>query len=420
MRPIISILAALAGLVAALRDQARAQTWSQEELATLRTLWIGSLRALPADPSNAWADDARAARLGHKFFFDTRFSGNGMVSCATCHEPERACTDGLPLAKGMGTAGRHTPTIIGAAYSPWFFWDGRKDSQWSQALGPMESTVEHGATRTQIAKIIAADPSYREAYEDIFGRLPGLSDEARFPSPAAPIDVPDSRAEWDGMTSEDRSAVSRIYANAGKAIAAYERLILPGPSRFDKYVEAVLGHDSAAAQAAFSADEVAGLRLFMGKGNCTQCHNGPLLTNNDFHNTGLGSPIGVAQDVGRASGIKSVLGDEFNCLGPFSDAGPGDCAELRFAKTEGAELTGSFKSPTLRNVAETAPYMHDGRFATLAAALDHYDRAPDASIGHSELTPLGLSARELAQLESFLMTVSGPTNTDPAFLSPPE
>lgn len=418
MRRVVTALAAT--LLSALAGSpAAAQTWSQEELVTLRTLWIGSLPVLPADPSNAWGDDKRAANLGHKFFFDTRFSGNGEVSCASCHQPDRAFTDGLPLAKGMGTTARHTPTVIGAAHSPWFFWDGRKDSQWSQALGPMESPVEHGATRTQVAKVVFADPLYRGAYEEIFGPLPDLSDAGRFPSIAAPIDVPASNTAWARMADADQNAVSQIYANIGKAIAAYERLIIPGPSRFDRYADAILRGDGETARAALTDDEAAGLRLFMGKGNCTECHNGPLFTNNDFHNTSLPAAQGLAPDVGRASGIKSVLGDEFNCLGPFSDAGAGGCAELRFAKREGPELVASFKSPTLRNVAETAPYMHDGRFATLAAVLDHYNRAPPTPLGHSELKPLGMSARELSQLESFMRSLSGPPIAAPELLAQP-
>jgi cytochrome c peroxidase len=420
MKRIVLALTAAAGLLAAFAGgPSAAQTWSQEELATLRGLWIGSLPALPKDPSNAWGDDTRAAKLGHRFFFDTRFSGNGEVSCASCHQPELAFTDGLALAKGMGTTARHTPTIIGAAHSPWFFWDGRKDSQWSQALGPLESPVEHGATRTQIVKIVFADTLYRGAYEEIFGPLPDLSDAGRFPSIAAPSDVPASNTVWAGMADADQNAVSLIYANIGKAIAAYERLILPGPSRFDGYADAILRGDGEAARAALTDDEVAGLRLFMGKGNCTECHNGPLFTNNDFHNTSLPAPAGLPQDVGRAEGIKSVLGDEFNCLGTFSDAGPGACGELKFAKREGPELVGSFKSPTLRNVAETAPYMHDGRFATLAAVLDHYNRAPPTPLGHSELKPLGLSPKELSQLEIFMRTLSGPLGVAPELLLPP-
>lgn len=398
--------------------QFRPQEWTVAERDVLRTLWINSLPPLGNDPSNAFGDDARAARLGHRLFFDARFSSNGEISCSICHKPELVFTDGLPLAKGVGAVPRHTPTILGISHSPWYFWDGRKDSQWSQALGPMESPVEHGGTRTQYAKIIASDPAYRKAYEEIFGKLPDVSDERRYPSMAAPIDVPKSRAAWSAMNAADRQTVTRIYANIGKAIAAYERLIIPGPSRFDAYVEAVIKGDPEPNRI-LSDDEIKGLSLFIGKGRCLQCHNGALFTNNDFHNTGLPPQGDAANNQGRANGVKAAKADEFNCLGPFSDASEGDCGELKFAKTTGAEIRGSFKTPTLRNIAKTAPYMHDGQFPTLAEVLDFYNRAPSTTLGHSDLVALKLSARDLKNLERFLMTLDGPIAAPKDFLSPP-
>ena len=106
-----------------------ASGWSADEITALRGLWLGSLQPLSKDPSNAVADDPRAASLGHKLFFDTRLSKNGAVSCASCHQPGKNFNDGLPLARGVGTTNRKTMTVAGTAYSPWLFWDGRKDSQ---------------------------------------------------------------------------------------------------------------------------------------------------------------------------------------------------------------------------------------------------------------------------------------------------
>ncbi|MBK9210020.1 MAG: cytochrome-c peroxidase [Anaerolineales bacterium] len=156
--------------------QSRQTSWSEAEVVTLKSLWIGSLPALPPDPSNLYADNSRAAEFGQKLFFDTRLSSNSEVACATCHKPELMFSDGLPLAQGVGTTSRKTMTIIGTAYSPWMFWDGRKDSQWAQALGPLESAVEHGGTRAQYAHLI--DEVYRAEYESIFGSLPDFSDRA--------------------------------------------------------------------------------------------------------------------------------------------------------------------------------------------------------------------------------------------------
>jgi cytochrome c peroxidase len=294
-------------------------------------------------------------------------------------------------------------TIVGTAYSPWLFWDGRKDSQWAQALGPLENPVEHGGNRTQYAHLIAT--YYNPEYESIFGSLPDLSS---LPTSAGPVADPQAKANWEAMTPEGRESVTRIYVNIGKAIAAFERKIMPGASRFDQYVEALLNNDKQTMETALTSDELAGLKLFIGKANCTTCHSGPLFTNNDFHNTGVPAAKDLPEDVGRAKGAKQVLADKFNCLSPYSDAAPQDCAELRFLKTDGHELERQFKVPTLRNIAETAPYMHTGQFATLREVLEHYSRAPEAPAGHSELEPRNFSDKELGQLEAFLRTLSAP------------
>lgn len=379
--------------------------WTNAEVATLRSLWIGSLPPLPPDPSNKVADDPRAIALGKRLFFDSRLSANGKVSCASCHQPALQFQDGRSLAQGIGTTTRKTMAIAGTGYSPWLFWDGRKDSQWAQALGPLESTVEHGGTRTQYAHLIAQQ--YRAEYEALFGPLPDLSDAGRFPAHAAPVADRTARAAWERMGAQDREAATRVYVNIGKAIAAYERRILPGASRFDAYVQAVLENDLGAMRNAMGPEEVAGLRLFIGKAQCINCHNGPLFTDNHFHNTGVPARVGLPQDVGRAQGALQVRDDEFNCLGLYSDAQPDECAELKYMVATGVELEGAFKPSSLRNIAATGPYMHAGQFTTLRAVLQHYERAPAAPVGHTELKPLHLSAVEMGQLEAFLHSLSG-------------
>jgi len=383
--------------------------WTQDEITTLRGLWIGSLSALPPDPSNKVADDQRAVVLGQKLFFDTRLSSNGKVACASCHLPSLGFQDSRPLAQGVGTTTRRTMPIAGTAYSPWLFWDGRKDSQLAQALGPLESAVEHGGSRTQYAHVI--EQHYRAEYEALFGPLPDLADSARFPAAAGPVADSSARGAWERMSPADRDAITRIYANLGKAIAAYERKIVPGPSRFDHYVEALAKGDTAGMRSTLAPEEVAGLRLFVGKAQCINCHNGPLFTNNDFHNTGVPAAPGLPEDTGRAQGVRQVRADEFNCLSSYSDAAPEDCGELRFAKADDHALEQQFKPPSLRNVAERAPYMHAGKFTSLREVLHHYNRAPATPAGHPELKPLNLSEQELAQLEAFLRSLSGPLVT---------
>jgi cytochrome c peroxidase len=388
------------------------------ELDVLRSLWIGSLPPLPSDPSNAVADNPQAAQMGQKLFFDSRFSANGEVSCATCHKPELMFTDGLPRAKGVGKSARSSMTIIGTAYGPWLFWDGRSDSQWAQALAPLEDPAEHGGTRTQYIHIIDEDPTYRAEYEVLFGSLPNFSDRSRFPDKAGPFGDPDDQTAWEEMAPADRETVTQVYVNLGKAIAAYERLIIPGPSRFDTYVKATLSGDEETRQAALTPDEVAGMRLFISE-NCIYCHNGPLFTDNNFYNIGVPNVNGLPLDYGRFKGLQAVLSNEFNCLGVYSDAGSDDCAKISSIKTGGLELRGAFRVPTLRNIAETAPYEHAGQYATLREVLEHYNQAETGPFGHTEVLPLNFSDRELGQLEAFLRTLSGPLTVDPELLVPP-
>ncbi len=388
--------------------------WTEEELTTLQGLWIANLQLLSPDPSNKYADDPAAASLGQSLFFDARFSSNGQVSCATCHQPERMFQDGTALAHGVGTTNRRTMTIVGTAFSPWLFWDGRKDSQWAQALGPLENPVEHGGDRTFYAHLL--DQYYRTEYEAVFGPMPDLSE---LPMNAGPVADEKAQAAWDAMSADDQESVTRIYANMGKAIAAYERQLQPGESRFDSYVKAITAGDSEKAATVLTDEEVAGLRLFIGKANCTQCHNGPLFTNNDFHNTGVPAVSTLPEDMGRALGAQQVLEDEFNCLSAYSDAAETDCAELKYMTVDEHEQERQFRPPSLRNVVGRGPYMHAGQFATLEEVLAHYNTAPAAPAGHSELNPLNLSQEEIAQIIAFLDTLSGPINAEAKWLTPP-
>jgi cytochrome c peroxidase len=412
-----SALAALilASAAAVYGFTAGGERWSAEDRAVLRSLSLSSLGPLPADPSNRHSDDSVAARLGQQLFFDTELSGTGTVSCASCHMPDKGFQDGLALAKGVGTTARRTMPIAGTAHSPWQFWDGRADSQWEQALGPLESPVEHGGDRTQYAKMIAE--RYRAIYEEVFGSLPDLGG---LPAHAAPVADSATAVAWRSIAPARRREISRVYANIGKAIAAYERRIGFAPSRFDRWVDAELAGRTHTPGNTLSADEQAGLRIFIGKGNCVNCHNGPLLTDNHFHNTGVPlSATALAADSGRTTGVRQAVAAEFSCTSEYSDAKPEDCAELRFAVAEGEELVRAYKTPSLRNVAERAPFMHAGQLATLEEVVAHYSDAPAAPFGHSELRKTDLSRKEREQLVQFLRTLSGPLLAPVGFLEPP-
>ena len=166
------------------------------------------------------------------------------------------------------------------------------------------------------------------------------------------------------------------------------------------------------------AQEVRGLRLFIGKGQCVTCHNGPLFSDQQFHNTGVPPRDPSRPDRGRADATAKLRSDEFNCLGPFSDAKPTQCQELRFMATDDASMEGAFKTPSLRNVSLRPPYMHAGQLSSIEEVIAHYVRAPAATVGHTELAhgdpghterkPIRLSGPEMKALAAFLETLSGP------------
>lgn len=400
-------LLALAVPLSACLQVREATPLSPAEVDAAASLSLSNLGAPPPDPSNAVADDQGAANLGHALFFDTRLSANDQVSCASCHQPEHGFTDGLAHARGIGQLDRKTMSVVGAAHSTWQFWDGRKDSLWSQALGPLEASDEHGLTRSEVAEVVTR--AYPGDYEAVFGALPDLGNASRFPVRASPQGDEAVRAAWAEMTPADREAVTEVFVNVGKALAAYERGLEPAPTRFDTYADAVQD-ENAAGESALSPDEVAGLRLFVGKAGCDTCHTGPLLTDESFHNTGVPAVAELPPDLGRLRGAALVRTDEFNCLSRYSDAEPARCTALKGLKTDTFGLERAYKVPSLRDVAAHAPYMHAGQFGTLREVLEHYNRAPDAPSGYSELHPLGLSETELDQLEAFLKTLS----SDPA------
>ncbi|MBK7947365.1 MAG: hypothetical protein IPK00_01105 [Deltaproteobacteria bacterium] len=405
-----------------------AEGFSESERSLLRSLSIDALPAVPKDPSNRVADDPDAARLGQLLFFDARLSSNGKVACATCHEPARFFTDGRAVSEGVGTTNRNAPTVVGSAYSPWLFWDGRRDSLWAQALAPFEASAEMNVTRVEVVRHVVRDPVASKLYREVFGRAPLEGDPGRLPPRASPFGDPATQDAWARLPAADREAVDRAFADLGKALAAYQRQLVPGPGRFDRYVRSLASPATPAgpdAAAALSPLERQGLALFLdsGRTQCLRCHNGALLTNQAFHRIGTELMAGGFPEFGRFLGIQAALIDPFNCLGPFSDAKPDDCRELRFLRRDHVQAeSGKFKTPTLRGLSRTAPYMHDGRMATLEAVIEHYrhppPRDPDPSMAH-ELLPLELSDDESRALVAFLHTLDGEVAAEAPWLAPP-
>lgn len=337
----------------------------------------------PADPTNRFAHDPRAAEFGQALFFDARLSKDGTLSCASCHDPERGFADGESLSQGVARSTRHSPTLWNTAYQRWFFWDGHADSLWSQALKPIESASEMGGDRRDVAALVARDPALRGRYEAVFGSLPNRS-------------TPES--------------IDEVFANVGKALAAYETLLVSRDSPFDRFASAVRAKE-VAAMASYPDDALRGLVLFLGRGNCRTCHAGPNFSDDEFHDIGM-PPLGGGppHDAGRRAGIERVQADPFNAAGRFSDDRSGPRAKELAQLAATAETWGQFKTPTLRNVARTAPYMHQGQVASLTDVARYYSTLEGAlSAGHhgeTVLVPLKLTEREIQDLVAFLGTLT--------------
>jgi cytochrome c peroxidase len=229
---------------------------------------------------------------------------------------------------------------------------------------------------------------------------------------------PEVAQAWQAMSEPDQLVASQIYANIGKAIAAYERLLQPAPSRFDTYAKAIRDNLNEGLDV-LSKDEVEGLRLFVGDARCIECHNGPLFSNDSFANIGTPGKKNKPFDFGRSIGVNKVINAEFNCTSQYSDANATECFELRFIKRVGDDLSGSFKVPGLRNVTKTAPYMHAGQMKDLDEVMEHYNKAPTPLFGHTMLTKLKLKPHQLDQLKQFMHTLDSDLVTDKNWLIPP-
>ncbi|MGP1346307.1 MAG: cytochrome-c peroxidase [Phycisphaerales bacterium] len=413
----------------------------------------------PADPSNAHADDPAAAHLGRWLFFDARLSGpwspetppaslaelaqphptnhpadddrSGGVSCASCHRPELAFTDGRAIAQGLGPGRRHTPSLLNTAHNRWFNWDGRRDSHWAQAIEAIERPNEMGSNRLAIARLVHHDPPLRAAYTSIFGPPPDLSPEAPANARPAHDDDPDDAHHpdviaWQRTSQSDRAAADEIIANLAKALAAYQRQLISRDAPFDTFVRALRDHDHTLI-ATFNPQELRGAELFAGPASCWQCHHGPNLSDGEFHN--IMTPLRTApneppKDPGRFAAIPVVRADPFNAQGTHADDPTAEASRRLEYLDQTPLLWGAFKTPSLRSVARTAPYFHNAVAPDLAAVLHHYNTFEDAPrVGHGHrdplLQPLNLPPEDLAALEAFLRTLTG-TDPDPTLLTPPK
>lgn len=275
------------------------------------------------------------AELGKLLYFDKRLSADNSVSCASCHAPQYAYTDGAAVSTGIRgqKGGRSAPTVINRAYSLAQFWDGRAGSLEAQAVGPMENPIEMGNTHAAVVSALKGIAGYRTMFAKVFG---------------------------SGDITIDQVA---------KAIATFERTVLSGDSAYDRY--------QAGRKQAMTARQVRGMKVFFDKAKCDQCHEGVNFTSNSYHNLGVGMDK------------------------PDPDLG-------RYVVTKNEADWGVFKTPTLRDIARTAPYMHDGSLKTLDEVVEYYDKGGIANKNLDEkIKPLHLSVEEKKSLVAFLEALNG-------------
>ncbi len=309
---------------------------------------------------------AAKVELGRRLYFDTRLSRDGSVSCATCHDPEKGFADGRVVAEGIGgrKGARNSPTVLNAVFNELQFWDGRASSLEAQAKGPLVNPLEMGfANHDEVVAVVRGVPAYERGFNEVFGGPPDIE---------------------------------RIAA----AIAAFERTVVSGNSPFDRFI--------AGDGEALSEPARRGWALFNGKARCNTCHawnsSSPNFTDNKFHNIGVAAQ---ARDFTALARAAAAQGQDENALAELAHK-PGAAELGRFLVTRQPKDLGAFKTSGLRDVALTAPYMHDGSQATLAAVIDFYDKGGEPNpYLDGGIVPLKLTHEEKAELQAFLESLTG-------------
>lgn len=323
--------------------------------------------------------------LGDKLFHDKRFSIDGTVSCSNCHDAQKAFTDNLPVSVGnKGLTGtRNAPTVINAAFYQSQFWDGREPSLEAQSKGPFVNPVEGGLANHQpILDIVRTDAEYRTAFKDVFG-------------------VADQKVTMDHVS---------------KAIASFERTLVAGNSPFDRFY-------FKGDKTALNEQQQRGFKLFLEQGRCVSCHiieqNQALFTDSRFHNIGIGINAvqqGITPLVQAFLDAKSKGGDVDKIV--LTDKKSSELG--RFAVSDAVADIGAFKTPTLRNIALTAPYMHDGSLKTLKEVVVHYNNGGVTPAGakvndflSGGIRPLNLTDAQIDDLVAFMQTLTSAEYAQP-------
>lgn len=373
-------LLGIAGVLAASVAQAADATldWTPTEQARIAAHgpWPP---AVVRDPSNRVSGQPAAIAFGLRLFFDGRISAGATVTCAGCHQPDRAWTDGRATAQALAPGARNTQTLVNLPLHRWFGWGGSSDSLWMASLRAIIDPREMGSSVAPLARRVRQHADLSCSYRQAFARTPPDDDDL-------------------------------VAVDVAKALAAFQETLITARTPFDAFRDALVRNDRET-MAQYPAAAQRGLRLFIGRGNCTLCHGGPNFSHGAFHDTGV--PFFTRRgevDPGRHLGLREVQASPLNLLGRFNDDATRDNAVgTRHARLEHRHW-GAWRTPSLRNVTATAPYLHDGSAATLRDVLQHYSDLPEERLhadGERLLRPLRLSAAEMDDLMAFLQSLDG-------------
>ena len=375
-------------LLAALAMPAASQTlldWSPAEVAAIAQ--HGPWPPPPArDASNRVSGVPAGIVLGEYLFNEERLSGDGQMSCATCHQEGRDWSDGRARGKGHAALDRRTLSLWNVGYLHWFGWGGAGDSLWAQSVRPILDPREMGGSAARVGRVLRDDTELACGYDRAFGTRPGDDDE-------------------------------RLLVDAAKALAAFQATLVSPRTPFDAFRDALVAGDRAAASR-YGLAEQRGLKLFIGEGNCNACHFGPRFTNGEFGDTGVSFFSGPGTvDSGRLGGIAALEASPFNLLGGYNDDPAGASARrTRHVRRQHSNF-GEFRVPGLRQLGRSVAFMHNGQLATLEDVVRHYSEvSPDRlhSDGTPLVRPLGLSAGQSADLVAFLRSLDAPAPPRPA------
>jgi cytochrome c peroxidase len=402
----LGLYCALPGLA-----QTSALTWNPSEHARILSFgpWPSPNNALDSPQRrqvNPLAGHPNAIALGERLFADTRLSANGRVACETCHQAKRGFTDGRATSIGLVEVQRNAMPLFDLAEQRWFGWDGGADSLWAASIRPLLDPREMGNSVESIAKLVSEDKAYSTLVNNLMDLVaPDASPRER--NEKTLVIVAMSLAAWMETIESERGAFDR-YRDA--------------LSQRSLYPAALAEADSAPARAdifkntGFSPQAERGLKIFIGKGKCWICHGGPRFTHGEFHD--IGRPFMVkpnrdhanlAVDPGRYRGIERVKKDPFNLLGRWSSNPNSQRAQLVDQTVLQHRNWGEWKIPSLRNLKQTAPYMHDGSLASLRDVVLHYSDLNEERLhadGEALLKPLRLTEQEVDDLVAFLESLS--------------